>query len=201
MDTMGNAMALLMSAYGYNEDEAANILKREILEIEERTLEEFRAWQSSSLTKSPSLVGYVFTVMTSAGGFNHWMSHSERYFRSKFTTTAEDRARLVKNPDSGLRRLQGYPAALALNGHITSTLELDAVPESHVLDFDSSSTSMTTAGSQVSFRGRGSSRVEIGIADKFQKADAVNVCYMMDEFEATMGPNPLLRALLLFLKI
>ncbi|KAE8313459.1 isoprenoid synthase domain-containing protein [Aspergillus transmontanensis] len=176
MDTIGNAMALLMSGYGYNEDEAANILKREISELEERALEEFHAWQNSNLTKSPSLVRYVFTVMTAAGGFNYWMSHSERYFRTDFTTTAEDRARLVRNPDSCLGRLQGYPAPLALNGHSTSTLDLDAVSESHVSRSDSSLTSMTTAGSQVSVDGLGCSGMEIGITDKFQKADAENLC-------------------------
>ncbi|KAF7623689.1 hypothetical protein AFLA_007416 [Aspergillus flavus NRRL3357] len=176
MDTIGNAMALLMSGYGYNEDEAANILKREISELEERALEEFHAWQNSNLTRSPSLVGYVFTVMTAAGGFNYWMSHSERYFRTDFTTTAEDRARLVRNPDSCLGCLQGYPAPLALNGHSTSTVELDAVSESHVSGSDSSLTSMTTASSHVSVDGLGFSGMEIGITDKFQKADAQNLC-------------------------
>ncbi|KAB8209437.1 isoprenoid synthase domain-containing protein [Aspergillus parasiticus] len=176
MDTIGNAMALLMSGYGYNEDEAANILKREITELEERALEEFHAWRSSDVTKSPSLVSYVFTVMTMAGGCNYWMSHSERYFRTDFTTTAEDRARLVKIPDPCLGRLQGYPAPLALSGHITSTLELDTVSESQVSGCDSSSTSMTTAGSHTSVNGLGSSGMEIGITDKFQKADAGNLC-------------------------
>ncbi|KAE8368395.1 isoprenoid synthase domain-containing protein [Aspergillus caelatus] len=174
MDTIGNAMVLLMSGYGYNEDEAAGILKREILELEERALEEFHAWQSSNLTKSPNLIGYVFAVMTAAGGINYWMSHSERYFRTDFTTTAEDRARLVKNPDSSLGRLQGYPAPLALNGRITSTFELDAMSESHVSGSDSSSTSM--AGSQVSVNGREYSDMEFDITDKFQKADAENLC-------------------------
>ncbi|GMG50365.1 unnamed protein product [Aspergillus oryzae var. brunneus] len=178
MDTIGNAMALLMSGYGYNEDEAANILKREISELEERALEEFHAWQNSNLTRSPSLVGYVFTVMTAAGGFNYWMSHSERYFRTDFTTTAEDRARLVRNPDSCLGCLQGYPAPLALNGHSTSTVELDAVSESHVSGSDSSLTSMTTASSHVSVDGLGFSGMEIGITDKFQKADAQDVCHL-----------------------
>ena len=178
MDTIGNAMALLMSGYGYNEEEAASILKREILELEERALEEFRAWQGSNLTKPPNLLGYVFTVMTAAGGLNYWMSHSERYFRTDLTTTTEDRARLVKNPDCRIGRLQDYPAPLASDGHITATLESDAAFPSHTSSSDSSSTNMTPAASEVSVNGCEYSGMEIDITDKFRKANAENVCYL-----------------------
>lgn len=124
LDTVGNGIALLMSGYGYNEDEARGIVQDKIQTLEKQGLEGFNAWQNSNTAKSQNLVGYVFTVVTMVGGLNYWMSHSERYFRTDLTTTAEDRAKLVKSPPSDLRHLQNYAVPLAVNGHTPLLLEL-----------------------------------------------------------------------------
>ncbi|THC87539.1 hypothetical protein EYZ11_013016 [Aspergillus tanneri] len=98
IETIGNVMALLMSGYGYEEGEAASIVKQEILTLEKQGLEEFHAWHSSNLAKSPNLVGYAFTVLTYLGGLNYWMSHSERYFRTDLRTTAKDQTAKKRLP-------------------------------------------------------------------------------------------------------
>ncbi|KAJ5520722.1 Geranylgeranyl pyrophosphate synthase [Penicillium fimorum] len=120
LNTIGNGVALLMSSYGYNEDEARNVVQDKIRTLEKQGLEEFNPWKHSKSTKSQNLVGYVFTVLTMVGRLNYWMSHFERYFRTDFTTTAEDRAKLVKTSPSDLRRLQNYAVPLAVNGHTPS---------------------------------------------------------------------------------
>lgn len=60
------------------------------------------------------------------------MSHSERYFRTEFTTTAEDRAKLVRIPPSGPRRLKSYPVPLAMNGDTQSPFESGSSFKCHV---------------------------------------------------------------------
>ncbi|KAA8652639.1 polyprenyl synthetase family protein [Aspergillus tanneri] len=127
IETIGNVMALLMSGYGYEEGEAASIVKQEILTLEKQGLEEFHAWHSSNLAKSPNLVGYAFTVLTYLGGLNYWMSHSERYFRTDLRTTAKDRATLVRNSASSVRRLKNYPVPQAINGPDTSILGICSI--------------------------------------------------------------------------
>ena len=167
LDTIGNAIALLMSSYGYTEDEASRILKQEIQTLEAQGLEGFKRWENSNLFESEELVSYVFTVVYTMGGFNYWMSHSDRYFRNDLRTTARDRAKLVAD-GSGLRRLENHPPPLSKRD-ASLAKPLDSMPQ------------VPTEASNATF-GNGplgpNEHRDIGtsIDSQFRKADSEKVC-------------------------
>lgn len=175
LDTITNTMALLMSSYGYTEEEAASILKQEIKTLEQQALEEFRNWNRSNLTRSPGLVGYVFGAITMAAGINYWSSHSERYFRTDFKTNAADRARLVGNSSSGLWRLKNHPPPSTMNGATISAQELSSIRPGNVPSPNSTEKDIPPACSTHISHGDGSPRVGISVTAKYQKADSEKV--------------------------
>ncbi|KAL4994671.1 isoprenoid synthase domain-containing protein [Aspergillus recurvatus] len=123
LDMMHNGMAVLMSNYGYDEQEAGNILKQEVLAAERKLLAEYESWNSSQTPKTDELRRYMFTSVLAIGGVNHWQSVSPRYYRTDFTTTAADRAQLVGRGYDGKMRLSGHPPpamAVEVNGHSES---------------------------------------------------------------------------------
>lgn len=113
LDMIHNAMAVLMSGYGYTEEEATNILRQEISAAEKDIMDKYSAWERSSAPKSERLRQYVVYSILALGGIIYWMSHSQRYHRDDITATAEDRAQLVNKSNDRLKKLEGYspPAA------------------------------------------------------------------------------------------
>ena len=73
LDMMQNAVALLMSSYGYTEEEAEHILKQEIRTLEKQALDEYTGWENSGSAVSDHLRLYVVTGMLFFGGLNYWM--------------------------------------------------------------------------------------------------------------------------------
>ncbi|KAL6230379.1 isoprenoid synthase domain-containing protein [Aspergillus navahoensis] len=120
LHTMHNGMAVLMSNYGYDEHEAGNILKQEVLAAEKKLMTEYESWNSSQSPKTDELRRYMFTTVLAFGGINHWQSVSPRYYRTDLTTTAADRAQLIGRSYDGKMRLSGYPPpamVMEMNGH------------------------------------------------------------------------------------
>ena len=177
INTICNVIALLMSGYGYDEEEATSIVEQEILSIETQALEEFHAWHSSSLEKSRNLVGYAFTVLGFIGGMNYWMSHSARYFRTDLTTSAQDRAKLIRSSPSSLRGLKDYPAPRAKDSHATSILGLCSAISGPLIGLNGIPTNSVNAVSHVSVTGGDCRGTEIDITQIIRKADTGNVCY------------------------
>ncbi|KAL3479379.1 isoprenoid synthase domain-containing protein [Aspergillus californicus] len=127
LDAFHNGMAVLMSNYGYDENEAGAIIKQEVLAAEKRLMKEYEAWTTSPIPKSENLRRYMFTFMLTIGGMNHWQAVSPRYHRADFTTTPDDRAQLVGRSYSASLRLPGYSSPTTkINGHV----ELQELPES-----------------------------------------------------------------------
>ncbi|KAL4975516.1 isoprenoid synthase domain-containing protein [Aspergillus desertorum] len=176
MDTITNTMALLMSSYGYTEEEAASILKQEIKMLEQQALEEFRNWNRSNLTRSPGLVGYVFGAVTTAAGINYWTSHSERYFRTDFKTNAEDRAKLVGNSSSGLWRLENYPPPLTMTCASMSAQESNSIHPGNDSSSNITEKAIPSACSPHLSHGDGCPRVGISVTAKYKKADSEKLC-------------------------
>jgi hypothetical protein len=134
LDIIHNGMAVLMSNYGYDEQEAGNVLKQEVLAAEARLMAEYENWNSSQNPKTDALRRYMFTSVLTFGGVNYWQSVSPRYHRADFTATAADRAQLVGRGYDGKRRLPGYPPpAMAMtmktNGHTESDSSSEASHE------------------------------------------------------------------------
>lgn len=104
-----NAVAVLMRGYGYDEAEAFDILKQDILEQEKAMAEAFVTWNSSELTKSENLKKYVVLTILACGGLNYWTAISPRYRVKDLKTTADDRSQLVYCCPHPFRRLESYP--------------------------------------------------------------------------------------------
>ncbi|TPR10450.1 FAD binding domain family protein [Aspergillus niger] len=111
LDVIPNAMAVLMANYDYTEEEANNILRREILSLERQFLTNYDDWKASPAFKSADLRAYMALWVTSVGGTCYAQAISPRYHGLKLKTTAEDRAQLLMpariddiEDDSMLRR-------------------------------------------------------------------------------------------------
>ncbi|GIJ88913.1 hypothetical protein Asppvi_007841 [Aspergillus pseudoviridinutans] len=115
LDAMHNAMALLMTEYGYTELEAGNILKCEVLAAEKNLMEQYRQWEKSSVPKSDDFRSYVIIFILSIGGANYWQAQTPRYSDDGFTTTTEDRARLLQPRRDPVLKLEGHPPPAALD--------------------------------------------------------------------------------------
>jgi Terpene synthase family 2, C-terminal metal binding len=128
LDMIHNAMAVLMSRYGYTESEAESILKQEISKTETEALNECKSWINSSAPKSEELKTYVRSYHLLLGGANYWATHAERYQRKDLTTTAADRAQLVAKSLDSVPRLYNYPppAAMAAGLPLTQKQENDS---------------------------------------------------------------------------
>ncbi|KAL4800784.1 isoprenoid synthase domain-containing protein [Aspergillus venezuelensis] len=109
LDSIHNGIAVLMSNYGYDENEAEGILKQEVLALETQLMSEYETWNSSTAPKSDDLRRYMFISILTIGGMNRWQSITPRYHRNDFTTTDLDRAQLVGRSYDGKLRLSQYP--------------------------------------------------------------------------------------------
>lgn len=177
VNTIANAMVLLMSIYGYTEDEAAGILKQEIQALETQALKDFNTWQDLDSAKSSNLVGYCFTIVNMIGGMNYWMSHSERYLRTNLKTTAEDRARLVGFPP-GLRTLENYPPPLAMQD-FTPIAPLRPMAQTKDSESNDASIFKRVASGQTPLDGSEFTDFATSITRSFRKAESDKVLYNM----------------------
>jgi hypothetical protein len=110
IERMQNGVALLMREYGYNEQEAREILKKEVNKMEEQFMEMYLTWLNGPVQKSRSLIQYLTMVLCLYSGTMFWMAHGARYHRTDLITTAEDRATIVGKCQGGtLRMMEGYP--------------------------------------------------------------------------------------------
>ncbi|KAL4882680.1 isoprenoid synthase domain-containing protein [Aspergillus karnatakaensis] len=141
LDIIHNGMAVLMSNYGYDEQEAGNVLKQEVLSAEALLMKEYETW-SSFTSNSHNLRRYMFISILASGGMNHWQAISPRYHRNDLITTAEDRAQLVGRGYDGKRKLSDYPfpaIALASKEQGDSYVSTEAIGNPsgpHTLDTD-----------------------------------------------------------------
>ncbi|RHZ64434.1 polyprenyl synthetase family protein [Aspergillus thermomutatus] len=122
LDAIHNAMALLMTEYGYTELEAGDILKREVLTAEKNLMEQYREWEKSSVPKSDDLCSYLIFFILSIGGGNYWQAQTPRYGGDGITTTAEDRARLLQPRREPVLKLEGYPPPATLDENQEKTV-------------------------------------------------------------------------------
>ncbi|GIJ98462.1 hypothetical protein Aspvir_000579 [Aspergillus viridinutans] len=175
LDAMHNAMALLMTEYGYTELEAGDILKREVLDAEKNLVQQYRQWEKSSVPKSDDLRSYVIIFILSIGGANYWQAQTPRYRDDGFTTTAEGRARLLQQRRDPVLKLEGHPPPAAHDESQEKTVN----GESHEADCPG----LKVANGTV---------LEIDVCAPFQVADADQICMAPFEYiKALPGKNTL----------
>ncbi|KAF4209879.1 hypothetical protein CNMCM5878_005018 [Aspergillus fumigatiaffinis] len=175
LDAIHNAMALLMTEYGYTELEAGDILKREVLTAEKTLMEQYKQWEKSSTPKSDDLRSYLVLFILLIGGANYWQAQTPRYSDDGFTTTATDRARLLQRQREPVLKLEGHPPPAALDGNQKKTVN----GENHEADFPGPK----VANGAVS---------EIDVCAHFQVADADEICMApFNYIKALPGKNTL----------
>ncbi|KAF4151591.1 hypothetical protein CNMCM6936_003992 [Aspergillus lentulus] len=175
LDAFHNAMALLMTEYGYTELEAGDILKREVLAAEKNLMERYGQWDKSSVPKSDDLRSYLILFILSIGGANYWQAQTPRYSDDGFTTTAEDRARLLQPRRDLVLKLEGHPPPAALDGNQKKTANGD----SH----ETKCSRPKAANGTV---------LEIDVCAPFQVADADEICMApFNYIKALPGKNTL----------
>ncbi|GLA49387.1 hypothetical protein AnigIFM63604_005065 [Aspergillus niger] len=96
-----NAISVLMCDYAYSEDEAFQILKREILAQEVQLMEMVSIWLSAE-QRSEDLRKLVTLYILACGGQNYWASFSPRYIKSHYVATKEERSHLVGPPGESI---------------------------------------------------------------------------------------------------
>jgi hypothetical protein len=160
LDAIHNAMALLMTEYGYTELEAGDILKREVLTAEKTLMEQYKQWEKSSTPKSDDLRSYLVLFILLIGGANYWQAQTPRYSDDGFTTTATDRARLLQRQREPVLKLEGHPPPAALDGNQKKTVNGD----NHEADFPGPKLANGTVS-------------EIDVCAHFQVADADEVSF------------------------
>lgn len=109
-----NAVAVLMTNYGYSEKEARDIIRKESLTMEKAGLLKYENWKSNGAPKSDDLRKFVIFSMLMCSDSAYWMSHSPRYNRSKFSNTVEMRAGIIGKHHGGLKALRDHPKPTAL---------------------------------------------------------------------------------------
>ncbi|KAF7167893.1 hypothetical protein CNMCM5623_001040 [Aspergillus felis] len=175
LDAIHNAMALLMTEYGYTELEAGDILKCEVLTAEKNLVQQYRQWEKSSVPKSDDFRSYVIIFILSIGGANYWQAQTPRYSDDGFTTTAEDRARLLQRRRDPVLKLEGYPPPAALDESQEKTVN----GESHEADCPGLKVASGTG-------------LEVDVCAPFQVADADQICMAPFEYiKALPGKNTL----------
>ncbi|KAL2830140.1 isoprenoid synthase domain-containing protein [Aspergillus pseudoustus] len=121
VERIQNGVALLMREYGYNEEEARGIVRKEINKMEQQFIDMYEGWLKSPAPKSRSLIKYVTMVLCLYSGTMFFMSHGGRYHRTDLVTTAEDRATIIgKSQGGSLRVLEGYPPPKGLKRQASS---------------------------------------------------------------------------------
>ncbi|CRG86078.1 Fusicoccadiene synthase [Talaromyces islandicus] len=130
IDVIHNAMAVLMSNYGYTESESKEILKQEILSIERDVLDEYEAWKNSPVYKSPDMRRYMVLAMLAFGGGCYYQARSPRYHGRKLTTSEIDRAQLVGRSHTAWR-LPGHapPKSFTKDGTLLTAEAESLKPE------------------------------------------------------------------------
>jgi hypothetical protein len=110
IERMQNGVALLMREYGYSEEEAREILKKEINKMEQQFTDMYLTWLNGPVQKSRGLIRYLTMVLCLYSGTMFWMAHGARYHRTDLITTAEDRATIIgKCQGDAFRVMEGYP--------------------------------------------------------------------------------------------
>ncbi|EAW14129.1 polyprenyl synthetase family protein [Aspergillus clavatus NRRL 1] len=176
LDAIHNAMALLMTEYGYSEEEAGDILKQEVLAAEKQLMQHYEAWEASDAPKSDNIRSYVVLFILAVGGGNYWQSQSSRYRNEGMTTTIEDRARLLQPRREHLLRLEGYPSPANLDG---------SCPLSEVIGRTAVSEAQTVLATN-------SHSTKGDIFARFQPADADKICMApFDYIKSLPGKNTL----------
>ncbi|KAH8696424.1 isoprenoid synthase domain-containing protein [Talaromyces proteolyticus] len=150
LDVIHNAMAVLMSNYGYTEDESREILKKEILLAERSLLDAYQTWKASSVNKSNDLRRYMVIAILAVGGGCFYQARSPRYHGRELGTSATDRAQLIGRSNKDWK-LPGHPSPQLFNKSQIS----DVVTTQYV---DNSSSCVTD------------------ILAPFQKAQAESIC-------------------------
>lgn len=112
-----NVLAILMREYGYSEEEARNIAKKEMLDAEKGLMQEYKAWERRYSDQSLELRKYLVLSILMCGGTAYWSSHAPRYHRTDLSTTSEDRATIIGRSNHGLRFLANYPPPAATLGN------------------------------------------------------------------------------------
>ncbi|GFG17279.1 geranylgeranyl pyrophosphate synthase [Aspergillus udagawae] len=177
LDAVHNAMALLMTEYGYTELEAGDILKREVLGAEKNLMEKYRQWEQSSETKSDDLRSYLILFILSIGGANYWQAQTPRYSDDGFITTVEDRARLLQPRRAPVFKLEGHPPPAALDESQEKTVN----GESH----EAGCLGPKVANGTV---------LEVDVCAPFQVADADQICMApFNYIKALPGKNTLVK--------
>ncbi|KAG2012394.1 hypothetical protein GB937_007224 [Aspergillus fischeri] len=177
LDAFHNGMALLMAEYGYTELEAGDILKREVVTAEKNLMDQYRHWEKASVSKSDDLRSYLLLFILSIGGANYWQAQTPRYRNDGFTTTAEDRARLLQPRRDPVLKLEGHPPPAALDGNQKKTVNR----ENHEADFPGPKAANGTV-------------LGIDVCAPFQVADADEICMTpFNYIKALPGKNTLAR--------
>ncbi|KAL3476555.1 isoprenoid synthase domain-containing protein [Aspergillus californicus] len=113
---MQNSIGLFMREYGYTEEEAKVILKKEVQRREREFMDGFDAWSRRAGPEITEVRRYLVMVMALMSGSMFWMSHAGRYHRTDLDTTAENRATLIGKCHGALRVLEGYPPPKGMEG-------------------------------------------------------------------------------------
>ncbi|GAB1216535.1 hypothetical protein ATERTT37_005751 [Aspergillus terreus] len=122
LDRLQNGVALLMREYGYTEEEAKEIIKKEVIIREKKWMDGFDAWSRQAGPETGEIRRYLVMTMALMSGSMFWMSHAGRYHRTDLATTAEDRATLIGKSRGALRVLAGYPPPKNLEGIVREPL-------------------------------------------------------------------------------
>ncbi|KAH8432825.1 bifunctional terpene synthase/polyprenyl synthetase family protein [Aspergillus melleus] len=117
VDHIHNGIALLMKSYGYEEDEAKEIVKAEVLSAERKLIDGYKEWKDSPGPKPENLRSYMGLFILSIGGSNFWQAQSGRYHVDEPAHSKESRAGMIANPAGPFLMLTGYahPAALVVS--------------------------------------------------------------------------------------
>ncbi|KAL3467893.1 isoprenoid synthase domain-containing protein [Aspergillus heterothallicus] len=117
LDRIQNSVALFMRDYGYTEQEAKEIVKKEVQRREGEFMDAFDAWSRRHAGPEASEVRrYLVMVMLLMSGSMFWMSHAGRYHRTDLETTSEHRATLIGKSNGPLRVMEGYPPPKSIHG-------------------------------------------------------------------------------------
>ncbi|KAF7594628.1 hypothetical protein BBP40_008718 [Aspergillus hancockii] len=171
-----NGVSLLMHNYGYSEDEARQILKQEVLVIEEKLLEGYRKWEGSDATKSDDLRIYVVLLILATGGYNYWQASCAQGSSSNAAASTEDGARSIGRCSDKLLHLEGYPGPVGFSQAVPPGPEAcSSSPNAPNIE--------TIRGNEEPKKLRNEKISEHDILAPFQKADGENIC--MKPFDYT----------------
>ncbi|KAL4968104.1 isoprenoid synthase domain-containing protein [Aspergillus stella-maris] len=180
---MKNTLDLLMRNYGYTEEEARSIMRKEINTAEQAFMDAYDAWEAAPGPKSHELRRYWHNCLYVFSGSIFWMAHGSK-FHHEYTTTAEDRATIVGTCNGPLRVLERYPPPK--NKRMNN---MRSVPQSLAINNGSAPASITHGnGTAATGSVHGKQASYVSLIAPFEKA-ATNVCIAPSEYIASLKPN------------